>query len=161
MKIEKFLKEVSNHARTKLEVRFWKKVTKTDGCWLWQATKNQQGYGMFFVGNTQAGRINSVATRVSWELLYGPISDGQLCCHKCDTPSCVRPDHLFLGSHSDNSNDMVAKGRDPKWKLKNTLCPQGHPYSGENLKMSRGARSCAECHRTKERSRYQSKKLLT
>lgn len=53
----------------------------------------------------------SKAHRVAWDLTYGPIPDGMLVLHRCDNPSCVRPDHLFLGTQTDNMLDRKAKGR--------------------------------------------------
>lgn len=89
-----------------LDVRFWAKVAKGDGCWEWTASRNSLGYG-----NIRVERKRFVAHRVAWALTYGPIPDGLFVCHHCDNPPCCRPDHLFLGTHADNMADMVAKGR--------------------------------------------------
>jgi HNH endonuclease len=78
----------------------------TTGCWLWTGSVNRDGYGGLSIG----GKTRR-ASRVSWELHYGPIPNGMLVCHRCDTPACVNPDHLFLGSARDNAHDAVAKGR--------------------------------------------------
>lgn len=88
------------------EERFWAKVQKTDGCWLWTASVRNRGYGMFSVN-----RRNCQAHRVSWELAYGPIPDGLHVCHRCDNVLCVRPDHLWLGTNHENHLDKVRKGR--------------------------------------------------
>lgn len=88
--------------------RFWNKVKKTNTCWEWIATKSMVGgYGVIN-NNKKAYR----AHRVSYELAYGPIEDKSLfVCHKCDNPGCVRPDHLFLGTHEQNQQDKRDKGR--------------------------------------------------
>ncbi len=86
--------------------RFWPLVERTPGCWLWTGARYPRGYGNFNVHGR--GRP---AHRVAWELTHGPIPDGRLVCHACDNPGCVRPDHLFLGTQSDNMCDMAAKGR--------------------------------------------------
>lgn len=57
-----------------------------------------------------------LAHRLAYAITYGPIGNGLLVCHKCDNPICVRPDHLFIGTQSDNQRDRVAKGR---WKNPN------------------------------------------
>ena len=89
-----------------LDQRFWDKVEKTDDCWNWKGARFNHGYGQFW-----NGRRPVVAHRYSWELHNGPIPDGLHCLHVCDTPDCVNPSHLFLGTHQDNMTDMVNKGR--------------------------------------------------
>lgn len=89
-----------------LEKRFWRKVNKTDNCWLWIGAKFENGYGAIWT-NPDTQR----AHRVSWEINRGPIPDGLIVCHHCDNPPCVKPDHLFLGTLSDNRRDMVNKKR--------------------------------------------------
>ena len=86
--------------------RFWSKVNKGDGCWEWTAALNSSGYGSFGIGGKICG-----AHRVAWELTNGPITSKQFVCHRCDNPSCVNPDHLFLGDHGVNARDREAKGR--------------------------------------------------
>lgn len=86
--------------------RLWSLVDKSGECWLWKGTHNRGGYGSF-----RANRMRYVAHRVAWESVNGPLPPGYLVCHHCDTPACCRPDHLFAGTHLDNSRDMVAKGR--------------------------------------------------
>ena len=84
---------------------FWGKVKKTDYCWEWTASKTY-GYGQF-VFNKKHYR----AHRFSWGIHFGDIPAGLIVCHKCDNPSCVRPDHLFLGTTKDNVSDKLSKGR--------------------------------------------------
>jgi len=91
-----------------LSQRFWEKVAvkSPDECWLWQAVKQRQGYGMI-----RADHRMQYAHRVAWKLTYGLIPSGLHVCHTCDVPGCVNPKHLFLGTHADNMRDMVNKGR--------------------------------------------------
>lgn len=93
-----------------LERRFWPKVQKSDGCWLWVGGGDSAtGYGRIRSGGR--GAPQPLAHRVAWELTYGPIPDGLWVLHHCDTPRCVRPDHLFLGDAQANVDDAVAKRR--------------------------------------------------
>jgi hypothetical protein len=92
--------------------RFWNKVQKTDGCWLWTGTMGGSGYGQIRVGSrTDQSRKTLVASRVSWEIHYGKIPIGMKVLHKCDNPPCVNPEHLFLGSDRDNVHDAMNKNR--------------------------------------------------
>jgi hypothetical protein len=76
------------------------------GCWLWDGgQRNALGYGYFHHPDEK------YAHRASWALHYGAIPDGMLILHKCDNPYCVNPDHLFMGTHKDNTADMFRKGR--------------------------------------------------
>jgi len=80
------------------------------GCWFWSRWLNRDGYGEI---KTVAG-VN-MAHRLSYRAFKGEIPDGMLVCHKCDQPSCVNPDHLFLGDTQANMTDMVRKGRSVNW----------------------------------------------
>lgn len=90
----------------KTRERFWAKVRKTRGCWIWVAARFSNGYGHIRIKGKDC-----LAHRISWELHYGPIPAGLLVCHTCDRPACTRPDHLFLGTQSQNIQDAKAKGR--------------------------------------------------
>lgn len=95
--------------RRPLRGRFLAKVAKdaNTGCWLWQGSHDRRGYGQIRVD----GRC-TYATHVALKLFKGAIvPDGMFACHHCDTPSCVNPDHLFVGTPKQNVADMVAKGR--------------------------------------------------
>jgi hypothetical protein len=92
-----------------LEDRLWRRVDKSGDCWLWTGACDSKGYGHLGVGG--AGGKTVKACRVVYELTYGPIPKALCVLHKCDNPLCVRPDHLFLGTQTDNLADMTAKGR--------------------------------------------------
>lgn len=88
--------------------RLWERVQRADGdgCWEFIGSRQKFGHGLIGVN----GRVVK-AHRLAWELTYGPIPDGMLVCHRCDNPPCCRPDHLFLGTARDNTQDAIVKNR--------------------------------------------------
>jgi hypothetical protein len=90
--------------------RFWSKVQKTDGCWIWTASKRHKGYGAFCYSKNGVV-VQGRAHRFMWEMVYGDIPAGMFVLHRCDNPACVNPDHLWLGTNQDNVDDMMRKGR--------------------------------------------------
>lgn len=130
--------------------RFYSKVNKngklvpnmTSPCWEWIGYIQKDGYGIFNIHNVD-GWKSSLAHRVAWEIFFGKIPTNLYVCHHCDNPSCVNPNHLFLGSQTDNMRDMVRKNRindrrgelNPKSKLTNLdilkirqLCGNGKTF---------------------------------
>lgn len=99
---------MSKRTAKPIEELFWRHVVKTEKCWIWVGGGSgpRGQYGGF---NKKGKKVKT--HRLSYELAYGPI-DPEICVlHKCDTPRCVRPDHLFLGTRLDNSQDMLSKNR--------------------------------------------------
>jgi hypothetical protein len=126
--------------------RFFAKATTPTtepGCWLWSAGRDCDGYGVFWI----AAGIQRKAHRIAYEIAHGPIPAGLLVCHACDTPACVNPARMFLGTHAENHHDRDQKGRQSE--MKKTHCPAGHPYAGENLISRRVGssqwRKCRQC----------------
>lgn len=75
-------------------------------CWIWQGPVSTNGYG-----NIHFQRKTVSAHKFSYERFIGPVPAGMKICHRCDTPLCVNPEHFFLGTHRQNMDDMLAKGR--------------------------------------------------
>lgn len=86
--------------------RFWSKVVRSDGCWLWAAATDKDGYGRFSVGRQMV-----LAHRLAFELANGVVPGGLVVRHTCDNPPCCRPDHLIVGTQLDNVRDMHERGR--------------------------------------------------
>lgn len=122
------------NARRTLKERFQEKVQlpEGEGCWLWIGARDAKGYGMIGSGH---GGPNLRAHRASWELHYGSIPPELQVCHHCDNPSCVRPDHLFLGTRSDNLQDASRKGR-LNFQKDPTKRPRGSRHGAAKLNES-------------------------
>ena len=92
--------------------RFWSKVEKTDGCWVWKAARMIRADGSIGYGRLGFRRDPTIsAHRYAWAITHGRLP-GKLCvCHTCDNPLCVRPDHLWLVTQAENMADMRRKGR--------------------------------------------------
>lgn len=90
------------------QIRFDDKYTPEpmSGCWLWTGAVNNHGYGKIYHDNKP-----QMAHRVALMLAGVVVADTDVVRHKCDNPSCVNPDHLTVGTQSDNMQDCVAKGR--------------------------------------------------
>lgn len=136
----------------RFEARFWSKVDKApyEQCWEWKAATNpQSGYGVIRVGSKIMGTARTeTAHRVSWLLAHWLIPRDKHVLHKCDNRRCVRPDHLYLGTHQDNMGDVAARGRHNNAYTINppTHCKRGHEFNAANTaKDSNGNRRCRAC----------------
>jgi hypothetical protein len=116
--------------------KFWARVQKAgaDECWLWTGVKDRKGYGRFSVHYP----VIRFAHRLSYAITNGPIPDGMVVCHRCDTPACVNPAHLFLGTHADNVRDRNEKGRQCRGER--------HQSAKLNINQVRAIRNSGEPH---------------
>jgi hypothetical protein len=134
--------------RKRISVRIrleqYREVNEVTGCWEWTKSRGEKGYGQIWV----VDKFIRVS-RAAYEEYVGPIPEGMLVCHHCDNPPCFNPDHLFVGTQSDNIKDCVAKGRWPAANPKG-ICKKGHP------KPYRG--SCTICTEENKGSYYQKNK---
>lgn len=84
----------------------WIERDPNTGCWLWSGAVASRYGRMAYRGNQHA------AHRLSFEVHVRPLGEGEVVCHRCDTPLCVNPLHLWAGTQRDNMRDMIEKGRD-------------------------------------------------
>lgn len=147
---------------TPLIERFFQKVDKSGNakfpdCWIWTGGKTSKNYGSFKYYQDRS----AIGAHVSSHLFYiGEVPNGMRVCHRCDNPPCVNPEHLFLGSNSDNMKDMVAKDRHGSSSRKQTHCRRGHELSvvgvkihhRKNGKIDRACRECIKMTALKKRN---------
>lgn len=136
------------------------------GCWLWTGCASPKGYGIVM---ERPKRV--LIHRRMWEIANGvSIPSGLLVCHRCDTPACINPDHLFLGTHGDNVRDMYRKGRQPRLNIlkaqavaaeryrNRTHCKNGHEFKPGTTRWEErnggGVRVCLSCRNYLARQRY-------
>ena len=134
-----------------IEERFVQKIREPfdvhNECWEWIGSKTGSGYGQIWRDGKHVA-----AHRVAYEMFVGPIPDGHAVDHLCRNRLCVRPDHLQALDHHTNWS---------QWNMEKTHCINGHPYSGDNLRIkSSGERRCRICHNAQERGRNARKRGL-
>ncbi len=132
--------------------RFWCQVADTEkGCWEWLGVRNPNGYGSFSFRKSPF-----IAHRMAYLLEHGKLPEKLFVCHQCDNPGCVNPAHLFIGTASDNVQDMLAKGR--HHQQKKDQCKHGHAFTKGNTLQRFSAtgaprRECKACQMTRNRRR--------
>lgn len=137
----------------KTKERFFNKINKTGTCWVWLASKKSDGYGNFY-SNLKGVNKNISAPRFSWIFHFGSIQKDICVLHKCDNPSCVNPEHLFLGTHTDNMRDKMKKGRHKSTKSSSKYCKRGHEFTIKNTYLTKDdGRHCKKCRADRERAR--------
>lgn len=112
-----------------IKERLLKNVDMSSGCWIWTKFRDKDGYGGTHINLPGGGQRGVRAHRLAYTVFVGEIPDGKLVLHKCDNPACINPDHLFLGTQSDNIRDCVRKGRFKGGLHRHGPRGENHPFS--------------------------------
>ena len=145
------LTDMAKQERLKASARFVNKTRMAEGgCVVWTGGRKGRGYGQFYIKGVAISSHRFSYMMANSEYV---LPKGMMVCHTCDNPSCVNPEHLWLGTRSDNMMDASNKGR--IWKQSVTHCPNGHKYTEENTYLRQGKwRDCKECARAASRRWY-------
>lgn len=127
-------------------------------CWMWAGKSfTKAGYGRVVFRFAGSRRLKAVYPhRLAYAIFKGPIPEGYVVMHSCDNPSCCNPNHLSVGTHTDNMQDCISKGRYSNGREKRTHCPSGHAYDQVNtyIEPKTGSRKCRACKKIQDRERY-------
>lgn len=137
---------------------FESRIERTGGCWIWTGLRNFKGYGQIRLSHRRGCSRIYRSHRLAYFLYIGTFDERLLVLHECDTPACVNPEHLKIGTPKDNMIDKVSRGRAKagrgRGKPKDGYCWFGHLRTDENTFIgSSGRRQCRVCLRNKDRER--------
>ena len=143
--------ETSQNMKEKIKSRLLANILVDDNkCWVWQRRDKSQPYGKLTIGKNNFYYVHRLAAFVY--LGYDINQNNSIVCHKCHNSKCINPEHLYIGTQSNNVYDEVANGT--HLQARKITCPKGHPYTQTPV-----ARRCKTCDRiTKFKSYYKRKK---
>jgi hypothetical protein len=126
-----------------------RRILPASGCWLWQGTTTNAGYGSMTI-RTEDGPKSRLVHRVAYEHYLGPIPAGHTLDHLCRVRLCFNPDHLE--PVTPQVNVLRSPIAPAAVNARKTHCPQGHPYDEANtIQQRRGGRLCRTCQSTRAR----------